>query len=65
MSDEILDEVARVRAKLLETHGGIDGYFQHLQVLDQARIERQAQQVRKTTKSGSATRKQSARARKT
>ncbi len=44
MPDEILDEIARVRAELLETYGGFEGYFQHLQELDKARIEHQKKQ---------------------
>jgi hypothetical protein len=37
MSDPILVEIARVRQELVKKHGGIDGYFRHIQKLDRAR----------------------------
>jgi hypothetical protein len=37
MSDPILDEIARVRQELVKKHGGVEGYFQHIQKLDRAR----------------------------
>ena len=36
MRDVIVDEVKRVREKLIESFGGIDGYFQHCQSQDRA-----------------------------
>ena len=37
MADPILDEIWRVRQELVKKHGGIDGYFRHIQKLDRAR----------------------------
>jgi hypothetical protein len=41
MNDPILDEIARVRQELVKKHGGIDGYFRHVQELDRARRRKQ------------------------
>jgi hypothetical protein len=40
MSDEIVDEIRRVREALIERYGGIDGYFKHCQEQDRARARR-------------------------
>ena len=40
MSDPILEEIWRVREKLLREHGGIDGYFKYIQNLDRARLRK-------------------------
>jgi hypothetical protein len=36
MSDEIVEEVRRVREQLIERYGGIDSYFKHCQAQDRA-----------------------------
>ena len=43
MSDPILEEIWRARDKLIQEHGGIDGYFKYAQQLDSAR-RREARQ---------------------
>lgn len=48
MNDPIVDEVRRVREELIQRYGGIDGYFQHLQAMDRARL-RKAKQKRQRT----------------
>lgn len=40
MSDPILEEIWRVREKLIRDHGGIDGYFKYVQNLDRARLRK-------------------------
>jgi hypothetical protein len=35
-----------VRAELVKKHGGIDGYFRHIQKLDRARRRKQAKKTR-------------------
>ena len=37
MSDPNLEEIWRVRQKLIKQHGGIEGYVKHVQKLDRAR----------------------------
>ena len=37
MADPILEEIWRVRQMLIKQHGGVEGYFQHIQKLDTAR----------------------------
>ncbi|MSR60496.1 MAG: hypothetical protein EXS05_23120 [Planctomycetaceae bacterium] len=49
MSDEIVDEVRRVREELIERYGGIDGYFKHCQQQEKARANRLKTQRRKQT----------------
>jgi hypothetical protein len=36
MTDNIVEEVRRIREQLIERHGGIDGYFEHCQAIDRA-----------------------------
>ena len=50
MTDPILEEIWRVREKLIQEHGGVDGYFQYIQQLDAARRrkDRQARAVKVT-----------------
>ena len=36
MSDEIVEQVRRVREQLIERHGGIEGYLKHCQAQDRA-----------------------------
>jgi hypothetical protein len=43
MSDPILDEIWRVREKLLKEHGGLHGYLTYMERLDLARRRRQKQ----------------------
>lgn len=50
MSDDIVDEVRRVREELIERHGGIDGYFKYCQQQDRARARRLKSPARKRTK---------------
>ena len=56
MSDEIVEQVRRVREQLIERYGGIDGYFKHCQAQDRAsrtkarRGKRAARNARKATK---------------
>jgi hypothetical protein len=40
MSDPILDEIWRVREKLVREHGGLEGYLAYVQKLDRARRKR-------------------------
>lgn len=41
MADPILEEIRRFREKLLDKHGGIEGYLRYVRKLD--RVHRQAQ----------------------
>ncbi len=36
-TDVIVEEVRRVRHELVEKHGGLDGWIQHLQQMDRER----------------------------
>jgi hypothetical protein len=36
--DVIVDEVRRVRAELIQRYGGLEGWIDHLQSMDRARI---------------------------
>lgn len=41
MSEDIfVDEVRRVREELIERHGGLDGWIQHLQEMDRERARK-------------------------
>jgi hypothetical protein len=42
--DPIVEEIHKIRAELLEEHGGIDGYIRHL---DQLRVELKDRVVRR------------------
>ena len=54
MSDPILEEIWRVREKLIKEHGGIDGYFTYVQQLDRARRRKAKQRrLRKVSKADS------------
>ena len=44
MKHELLEEIWRVRAELIKLHGGMDGYFAHVQKLDRARRQRRPAQ---------------------
>ena len=56
MSDPILEEIWRVREKLIQEHGGIDGYFKYVQQLDRARRRKAKQRnTRKVSKTISKT----------
>jgi hypothetical protein len=35
VEDPIVEELHKIREKLLEEHGGLDGYFEHLQALQE------------------------------
>ena len=50
MSDPILDEIARVRQELVKKHGGIEGYFQHIQKLDRARRNKRKRATKQKSK---------------
>ena len=59
MTDPISEEIARVRQELLKQHGGLEGYFRHVQKLDRThrkKLGKAAKQKSKTSplKSGSA-----------
>lgn len=41
MEDPILDEIWRVRAELVKKYGGLRGFLDHIQKLDQARLRRE------------------------
>ena len=47
--DPIVDEVRRVRDELVKKYGGLDGWIDHLQTLDQARARRTKKSVAKMT----------------
>jgi hypothetical protein len=53
MSDPILDEIARVRQELVKKHGGVDGYFRHIQKLDRARRKKRAKAGKTKSKASS------------
>ena len=40
MTDLLLEEIWRVREDLIKQHGGIEGYFKHVQKLDRAHRQR-------------------------
>ena len=40
MADPLLEEIWRVREDLIKQHGGIEGYFKHVQKLDRAHRQR-------------------------
>jgi hypothetical protein len=48
IEDPIVDEVRRVRDKLVKRYGGLDGLVKHLQAMDRARL-RKAKQCRQRT----------------
>ena len=43
MTDPILEEIWRVREKLIQEHGGVDGYFRYVQQLDAVRRRKDRQ----------------------
>ncbi len=47
MDDPILDEIWRVRAELVKKHGGLKGFLDHIQKLDQAHRRREQRRRRK------------------
>ena len=49
--DVIVDEVRRVRAELVKRYGGLDGWIDHLQAMDQIRTSKSKRPAAK--KSGS------------
>ena len=50
MSDPNLEEIWRVRQKLIQQHGGIEGYVKHVQKLDRARRGAHRQKNKKAGK---------------
>lgn len=46
--DVIVDNVRRVRETLVKRHGGLDGWIEHLQSMDRARLHKAKR--RKATK---------------
>ena len=49
--DPIVDEVRRVRDELVKTYGGLDGWIDHLQTMDQARARKAKKRGAKMTSS--------------
>ena len=50
--DVIVDEVRRVREELVKRYGGLDGWIDHLQAMDRARLNKsKSSRQRKTAKS--------------
>ncbi len=47
--DPIVDEVRRVRDELVKKYGGLDGWIDHLQTMDQARASKAAKRAAKIT----------------
>lgn len=43
--DVIVDEVRGVRQKLIEKHGGLDGWIEHLQQMDRQRARKPGKKV--------------------
>ena len=50
MADPILDEIWRVRSELVKKHGGIEGYFRHIQKLDRARQRKRKKPAKRKAK---------------
>ena len=44
--DEVVSRIHRVREELLKKHGGLDGYFKHLQELDRKRLQREKRKAK-------------------
>jgi len=55
MNDPILEEIWRVRKELIKRHGGLDGYFRHVQKVDRAHRQRGQRPKDKTTRRPRAT----------
>jgi len=49
--DPIVDEVRRVRDELVKQYGGLDGWIDHLQTMDQARARKATKRTAKVTSS--------------
>ena len=47
--DPIVDEVRRVRHELVKKYGGLDGWIDHLQTMDQAHARKTAKRAAKMT----------------
>ena len=47
--DPIVDEVRRVRDELVKKHGGLDGWIDHLQTMDQSRVSKAAKRAAQMT----------------
>lgn len=56
--DPIVDEVRRVRDELVKTYGGLDGWIDHLQTMDQARARKAKKRGAKMTSSPTSDRRQ-------
>ncbi len=49
--DVIVDEVRRVRDRLVQRYGGLDGWIEHLQEMDRERARKAKKRSAKTTPS--------------
>lgn len=56
IEDPIVDEVRRVRDKLVKRYGGLDGLVKHLQAMDRARLQKSKQRRRRTATKRASTR---------
>jgi hypothetical protein len=53
MNDPILEEVWRVRQELIKQHGGVAGYFRHVEKIERAhRKRRRRPSAKKTRRQG-------------
>ncbi len=57
MSDPILEEIWKIRAELLQKHGGLDGYFKYVERIDRARQAKSKRQRGRKTPSSRITKK--------
>ena len=46
-TDPIVDEVRRVRDELVKQHGGLEGWIDHLQAMEQARTRKATKRASK------------------
>ena len=56
--DPIVEEVRRVRDELVKTYGGLDGWIDHLQTMDQARARKAKKRGAKVASSPASDRRQ-------